>query len=273
MTTEYQDTAQPVDNHFFVQPEVSWLLCTHVANDQLRVAIQSCLEQTFVNFELLVVANGTDAKEIAAHVRNWYGGDARIRLLTTEIKHLTFSLSLGLHHSRAPLVARMDGDDICTPDRLERQVAFMRANPDVVVLGSAYELIDAKGTPLKTVSLPCADSDIRRALLRGNPLCHPSVMFRRAPVVAVGGYLGGVYAQDYDLWTRLAVDSTNRFGNLSEVCLGYRVAGIGTARKARGAYAAVAASQFRNFVMGEGLVWGGAALLSAMKWSFRKFSG
>lgn len=91
--------------------------------------------------------------------------------------------------------------------------------------------------------------------------------------MAAGGYLGGIYAQDYDLWTRLAMDPANRFGNLSEVCIGYRVAGVGTARKARGAYASVAASQFRNFVQGEGIVWGGAALLSAMKWVFRRFCG
>lgn len=246
-------------------PAVSWLLCTHVADGQLREALASCLTQTYNDFECVVVVNGNNAGSVAETILAWHGADERLRVYTTEVKHLTFSLALGLHHARAPLVARMDGDDVATPDRLARQIEFMQSHPGVVVLGSHYERIDAAGNRLATVSLPTEDAGIRKALLRGNPLCHPSVMFRRDAVLAVGGYLGGIYAQDYDLWARLAVDPKVAFANLPHVCLRYRVIGVGTARKARWAYASMAASQYRNFVAGAGVKWALAAVLTAAK--------
>lgn len=246
-------------------PTVSWLLCTHVVNGQLRSALQSCLDQTFVDFELVVVANGPLAEDIAATVREWVGGDSRVRVFTTEVRHLIFSLSLGLHYARAPLVARMDGDDLSNQYRLERQVAFMREHPEVVVLGSAYEVIDCEGRKQKTVLPPKHDDQIRHALLWGNPLCHPSIMFRRKAILNVGGYLGGLHAEDYDLWVRLSVDPLNHFANLEDVCLGYRSIGVGVARRSRFAYATMAAAQFRNFINGQGLVWAMAALLTTLK--------
>ena len=247
------------------EPAVSWLVCTHVADEQLRVALDSCLAQSFSDFECVLVVNGSAAESVASTVRSWYGHDIRMRVYTTEVKHLTFSLALGLHLARAPLVARMDGDDIALPDRLERQVEFMHTHPAVSVLGSDFERIDATGRRIDIVTLPHHDAAIRKALLRGNPLCHPSVMLRRETVLAAGGYLGGIYAQDYDLWARLAVNPETKFANLQYVCLRYRMVGVGTARKARWAYASMAAAQYRNFAAGAGLRWGLAALITTAK--------
>jgi glycosyltransferase involved in cell wall biosynthesis len=246
-------------------PAVSWLLCTHVADEQLRLSLHSCLNQTFADFELVVVANGPSAQGVAATVHAWVGSDPRVRIFTTEVRHLIFSLTLGLHYARAELIARMDSDDLSKSHRLERQVGFMREYPEVAVLGSAYEIIDAGGRPLQKVQPPTSDIEIRRALLRGNPLCHPSVMFRRKVVLDAGGYLGGLHAEDYDLWVRLSNDPVNQFANLPEICLGYRSVGVGTARRSRSAYASMVAAQFRNFLNGHGLSWAFAALLSTLK--------
>ncbi|MEI6760576.1 MAG: glycosyltransferase [Betaproteobacteria bacterium] len=246
-------------------PAVSWLLCTHVGDAQLREALTSCFAQTHTDFECVVVVNGAEVEVVADTVRSWFGDDARLRVFTTQVRHLTFSLALGLHLARAPLVARMDGDDIALPDRLERQVEFMHTHPAVSVLGSDFERIDATGRRIDIVTLPHHDAAIRKALLRGNPLCHPSVMFRRDTVLAAGGYLGGIYAQDYDLWARLAVNPETKFANLPHVCLSYRIVGVGTARKARWAYASMAAAQYRNFAAGAGLRWGLAALFTTAK--------
>ncbi len=247
------------------KPDVSWLVCTHAADEQLRLALMSCFDQSFSNFECILVANGDQAETVADAVRTWFGHDARLQVFTTEVRHLTFSLSLGLHHARAALVARMDGDDIAMPERLAAQVEFMRAHPEVVVLGSDYERIDAHGNTVDWIHLPQDDASIRKSLLWGNPLCHPSVIFRRSNALAAGGYLGGIYAQDYDLWSRMAMDRSVAFANLPRTYLRYRLVGVGTARRSRLAYAAVAASQFRNFVGGAGWSWGLAALLSAAK--------
>ncbi len=246
-------------------PAVSWLLCAHVANEQLQLSIRSCLHQTFTDFELLVVANGPSADEVARAVHAWADGDVRVRIFTTDVKHLIFSLSLGLHYARAKLIARMDSDDLSRSDRLERQVAFMHYHPEVTVLGSSYEVIDAGGEQIRIVHPPLRDREIRRALLRGNPLCHPSVIFRRDAVLELGGYLGGLHAEDYDLWVRLSNDPSNRFANLPEIGIGYRNMGVSAARRSRRAYASMASTQLRNFLCGHGLSWAFAALLSTVK--------
>lgn len=246
-------------------PAVSWLLCSHVVNDQLKLAIDSCLLQTFSDFELVVVANGDSALIVANTVQEWYRDDRRVRVFFTPIRHLPFSLSLGLHHARAPLIARMDSDDISYPDRLERQVAFMSQNHEVAILGTSYKVIDDVGHELKNIRMPESDQAIRRGLLRGNPLCHPSVMFRRQVVMDSGGYLGALHAEDYELWARLSLDPKVRFANLPHICLGYRVLGVGIARRSRFAYAAMASAQFKIFLVGGGLRWCFAAFLSVIK--------
>lgn len=246
-------------------PMVSWLLCTHVADAQLRLAMQSCLDQTYVNFELLAVVNGPRVEQVANAVREWYGNDGRVRIFTTEVRDLSFSLSLGLHYARGEFIARMDSDDLSKSDRLQRQICFMQNHPNVGVLGSAYEIIDAQGCVQKSVFLPTDDAGIRRAMLWMNPICHPSVMLRRTVALLAGGYLGGGHAEDYELWIRLAAHSDLQFANLPDVCLGYRQVGVGFARRSRSAYASVAAFQFRHFINGYGGRWLFAAFFTMLK--------
>ena len=246
-------------------PVVSWLIACHKADKFLRVSLDSCFRQDFENFELLLVANGLQAEAIAQEVKGWYPTEDRLRILSTSICHLTFSLSLGLHHARAPLVARMDADDISDTRRLTRQVAFLERNPEVVVLGSAYEFVDADGRTLEVVAVPLTDKQIRRSLPYRNPICHPSVMFRRKAVLELGGYLGGVHAQDYDLWARLALNKANQMANIPDVLLKYRKVSTGTARRSRSAYAAASALQWRNFLSGAGFAWALGSALTAAK--------
>jgi glycosyltransferase involved in cell wall biosynthesis len=244
---------------------VSWLLCTHVANEYLRLAIKSCLEQSFHDFELLIIANGSEADEIAATISNWYGDDSKLRIFTTEIRHLVFSLNLGLHHARGNLIARMDGDDISKFDRLERQVLFMLNHPEVAVLGSSFYIIDDQGDEQCQINQPLTNEEIRRKMLVSNPFCHPTIMFRRDIVLSVGGYLGGLHAEDYDLWIRLALINSCEFRNLPDACLGYRSVGVGNARRSRLAYSSVAASQLRNFLLGFGVKWLVSSLYTIFK--------
>jgi glycosyltransferase involved in cell wall biosynthesis len=242
-------------------PKVTWLVCAHFSSIQLKEALQSCLDQTFSDFELVVVANGLYAHEVVASVKEWYGADPRVNIFSTPISHLTFSLSLGVHYAKGEFIARMDADDIAYRTRLEKQYQYFLSDPNLVVLGTAYDLINPDGVVLNTVYPPQQDSDIRKELLFRNPICHPSVMLRKQRILNVGGYLGGLQAEDYDLWVRLSADPKNKFANLSDVCMGYRVTG-GEARGSILAYASQGASQFGYFLMGHGLQWFIAAGIS-----------
>jgi len=138
------------------------------------------------NFELLLVVNGADVDRLVPSLTQAYAWDARVRVIGTPIHLLNFSLSLGLHLSRSPFVARMDADDVTHPERLEKQLAFMQLHDDVAVLGTAYYLIDSQCQVKGKVDVPNTDQKIRKALRFRNPICHPSVMFRRDVLLRAG---------------------------------------------------------------------------------------
>ena len=256
-----------------VAPLVSWILCTHVGGSLLYKAIVSCLGQTYTDFELILVINGGDLNSIKKEVMGWdISSDPRLRIYETEVRHLPFSLSLGLHHARGKYIARMDGDDVAYPDRLQMQVEFMRNNPDISVLGTAFEVIDLLGNPISVVRNPLTDNEIRQAMIFKNPICHPTVMFKRGAVEVAGGYLGGYHSEDYDLWIRLSQYPEIKFANLSRVCLGYRSVGVGAARKSQDAYASMAGSQLRSFLISGKIRWIIAVLISFIKMTLISFA-
>ena len=252
-----------------MSPLVSWLMCTNREDEPLHRAIASCLNQTLQDLELVLVANGEDAASIARALQARYGHDNRVRLLSTEIRHLNFSLSLGLHHTRAALVARMDADDESMPDRLEIQCDFMQNNPDIAVLCAGYELVAPDRTVIGSVVPPLGDRQIRRQLPFRNPICHPTVMFRASSVKQVGGYLGGLHAEDYDLWSRLHANGACRFGSIDRCVLRYSAQPSGAARRSRSAYASMVSSQIRGFVESGDPRWLAGSVLSAAKMLIR----
>jgi cellulose synthase/poly-beta-1,6-N-acetylglucosamine synthase-like glycosyltransferase len=245
-------------------PAVSWLICSNVDDENLRSALQSCVNQKYSNFEIIFVANGPYFEKVAERVREWFGNDARLKIIKTPMRHLNFSLNLGLNSARAKLVARMDADDIAYPNRLCTQVEFMNQNLEVNILGSAYDLIDINGNRISSIEMPLTNQAIRKSMMYRNPLCHPTVMYRREVIMNAGGYLGGLYAEDYDLWIRLSNDPKVVFANLNVSLLGYRVLGA-EARRAKLAYATQACSQFKQFLMGYGFRWLMATMITCVK--------
>jgi glycosyltransferase involved in cell wall biosynthesis len=194
-------------------PAVSVLMAVRDGAAWVAAAVGSILGQTDADHELIVVDDGsTDATaDVLAGT-----GDPRLRVVRQEAAGLTTGLNRALGLARADLVARLDADDVALPERLARQRAFLAANPDVGVLGTAAREIDAAGVPVGEVRPPVDDAAIRRALIRRNPFVHSSVMARRALLASAGGYDEGVaVAQDYDLWMRLS--TRTRLANLTEV--------------------------------------------------------
>lgn len=248
---------------------VSWLLCSNVSGTALATSLESCLGQTFQDFEIVVVANGSHATDVFEQACEFRQKDARIVPTITQVRHLNFSLALGLHLCRGAYVARLDADDVAYPERLAAQIEYLQTNPEISVLGSAYNVIDATGAIESTVQLPTKHEEIARRLVHSNPLCHPAVTFRRQSAIDAGGYLGGIHAEDYDLWCRMSRLPRMRFANLGTALTGYRASPNGAARRSRSAYASVAATQFGNFALGMGAQWGMAALMSVLKAGLR----
>ena len=226
-------------------PRVSILMATNSCDGLFRLALASCLEQSFPDFELVLVVNGV-SDDTFLQIRE-HCGDPRIRLYRTDMRYLQFSLNLGLHFRRGELVARMDADDVAYPQRLARQVGFMDAHPDVAVCGSFCDLVDDRGQIVGRRTYPLDDAGIRALLYRDNPLCHPSVMYRRAHIVHRGGYQGYARAEDYYLWSTLAQDDGIVFANIPENLIAYRTESNAHPRVAarRQARAAVAATQLQ----------------------------
>src|SRR5262245_36445896 len=164
----------------------------------LRQAVESVLAQTFGDFELLIVEDPSNisAAEMLAGLE-----DPRIRIHRNDASlGLADSLNVGLKLARAPLIARLDADDACLPQRLERQVAFFNAHPEVDIYGSRIIVIDENGRRIASRDLPLTHEAIARRLRITNALSHPSVMFRKASVDAAGGYESKQIVEDFELW-------------------------------------------------------------------------
>jgi hypothetical protein len=187
-----------------VPPQVTVLMAVHNGVPHLAKAVESLLRQTLGDFEIVVVDDGsTDGtREVVASY-----ADPRIRLVVNDRNlGLAASLNRGLSVAAGEYVARLDADDLSDPTRLERQAAFLDANPDVALVGAWHRTIDTAGTVIKEYSLPCTHADIRWALLFYCPFVHSAVMWRRQRVEhLVGGYDETLsYSMDYELWSRIA---------------------------------------------------------------------
>lgn len=187
----------------------------------LREAIESILDQSFTDFEFIVVDDGsTDSS--SAILGSYQNYDARMKVYHQENAGLSESLNRGCRLAQGKYIARMDADDVASKDRLIWQVDFMEAHPEIGVLGGAVEWIDATGKSLVTHRRPAEDRQIKAALLQHCAFWHPTVLFRREVFVWAGGYRKVVVdAEDYDLWLRIA--ERFQLANLEQVVLNYRI--------------------------------------------------
>ena len=186
--------------------------------DYLKQAIDSILHQTYRDFELLVVNDGST--DSTRELLRTYSDP---QLIVAENKRncgLIASLNQGLEMARGEFVARMDHDDLALPRRLEKQINFLRKNTRFGLCGTWFQSFGA-GAP--TIARPpCHADDMAARLFVESPLGHPTVMFRRALFSehALRYEDGFLHAEDYELWTRVA--EVTELANVPEVLLQYR---------------------------------------------------
>jgi glycosyltransferase involved in cell wall biosynthesis len=207
-------------------PAVSILLPARNEERFLPAALDSIFRQTFPDWELVAVDDGSD-DATPAILADAATRDPRVRVLRPSRRGLVTALNAGLEACRAPLVARMDGDDICHPRRLELQASFLSNNPSVGLLACDFRSFPRASLGSGMVAYESWQNalsnhdDILRDLYVESPFVHPSVLFRRKEVLAVGGYHERGWAEDYDLWLRMAAAGT-RFARLSRTLFFWR---------------------------------------------------
>ena len=196
-------------------PKISVLLPVYNCEKFIVETIESVLQQTYTDFELLIIDDCSTDTTIA-FIEQF--NDSRIQLIKKEKNTgYTDSLNFGVSIANGQYIARMDGDDICLPTRFEKQVAFLDANPKVILCGTAIQIIGTY-TILKH---PPNHEEIKVKLCFGNSFYHPTVMGRIDIFQSYPYNKAFEPAEDYDLWTRLAFQG--ELANLEEVLLLYRV--------------------------------------------------
>jgi GT2 family glycosyltransferase len=197
-----------------VKADVSVILPVRNGAQYLEATLESLRAVREPALEILVVDDGstdaTPALVAAAAAR-----DSRIVPLAQPGLGLVRALELARHRAAAPLLARLDADDLAYPERFARQLAAFRGDPELVLLGTAADRIDAAGRVTGRLYYPETHAALLGELQRRNPFIHSTVMLRADAVAAAGGYRRFfLAAEDYDLWLRLA--ERGRIGNLPE---------------------------------------------------------
>ena len=183
---------------------ISVLMGIYNCADTLPAAIDCILRQTYTDWELILCDDGSWDSTFAVAERYRQQYPQKIRLLKNEKNMgLNHTLNRCLAVATGEFVARMDGDDLCMPDRFEKEVRALEENPTMAVVSTAMEYFDENGTwgTCKVIRQPQP-----RDLLWGTPFCHAPCMARRAAFQAVGGYTDDkkyLRVEDYDLWVKL----------------------------------------------------------------------
>jgi glycosyltransferase involved in cell wall biosynthesis len=204
---------------------VSVIMPVYNTERYVPLAIESILAQTYRNFEFLIADGGSTDKSLAI-IERYAAKDKRIRLISRPKTSPQERLNAMLDQAQGEFVARMDADDIALPERLKQQVAFLQANPDHVVVGSEFLLIDPDGYPITVCGTQHTHEEIEALQLTGrygSIIAHSATMYRREPVVAIGKYQTDRYfGDDLDLFLRLG-EHGGRQANLSQVLMKVRV--------------------------------------------------
>lgn len=200
-------------------PAISVVMPVYNSGAFLAEAIYSILHQTFRDFELIALNDGSTDNSLSI-LHAMAAEDSRLRVIHEESNTgLVSRLNQGISLSRGKYIARMDSDDIAMPKRLQTQFNFLEANPNICIVGSAYE----RTSDNSVMRCPYTHDEILTFSLSECPFAHPTVMIRKEALLSLATWYDAAEfpAEDYDLWTRLL--TKGKGANLGEVLLRYRV--------------------------------------------------
>lgn len=201
-------------------PTVSIILPTYNCTEYVGEAIESMLRQSFTEFELIVIDDGSKDDTLSA-VRRY--DDPRMQVHSQSNRGLAATLNRGIGLARGRYIARQDQDDVSLPERLGKQVAYLEAHPNCGLLGTWAEIWQERRRTERAHRHPADNASLKFELLLNNPFVHSSVMIRKAVLERVGGYSTESERQppeDFELWSRIARESD--VANLPEFLHRYR---------------------------------------------------
>lgn len=201
-------------------PLISVVMPVYNGGQYLAAAIESILNQTFGDFEFLIVEDGSTDDSLSI-IKAYQQKDDRIRIIVNDgNKGLVYSLNTAFDQVKSKYIARMDADDIAMSERLAKQVEFMEKNPDITIVGTQIKLT----TTGKPTRVDLHHDEIKIDLLMYNQLSHPTVMIRKEDILEKNLHYKNDYysSEDYKLWTQI-VSSGLKVANLPDVLLQYRV--------------------------------------------------
>lgn len=202
-------------------PLVSVIMSVYNGERYLREALESILDQSFTDFEFLIVNDGS-IDSTAAILHQYAARDARVIVFSQENKGLNIALNRLIAESKGKFLARMDADDISEPERFDQQVKYMERRPDCSCVVGGSLVINENGDVTKGKYLIDNDATLRTILYTGvmNPFTHGSIMFRRAHLQELGLIYRFRYSQDFDLLMRLAAQ--HKIGSVEKILYRYR---------------------------------------------------
>jgi len=207
-------------------PKVTILLLTYKSKPAYLIkSIDSALNQTFTDFELLVIDDGPGDNNKAV-LSEYKAEDERIRIIRNKsrIGRLK-SRNKGLKKAKGEYIAVLDSDDFwCDRDKLKKQVDFLKNHPDYGAVGTAMFLVDKDGKKIGQIKYPTSNQEIRKYMLSSFQMAHPSILFRKKVTKAVGFYSENrlyKFGEDYEYFLRMG--EKYKLANLVDYCLSYRI--------------------------------------------------
>jgi len=207
-------------------PAISILMPVHNEERYLQAALDSLYRQTCTEWELIAVDDGS-SDGTASILTEAARLDKRVQVIKCDGGGLVAALNSGLALCRAPLLARLDGDDICHPRRLELQASFLDAQPEIGLVATAFRHFPRTGLKQGMIDYESWQNGltdhalVMRDLLVESPFVHPSIMTRRNILADLGGYQDNGWPEDYDLWLRMAAAGV-QFARLPQTLLFWR---------------------------------------------------
>lgn len=200
-------------------PLVSIIIPVHNGEKYIKESINSCLNQTYINTEIVVVDDASTDNTVS--LLKEYGN--QIKVISVEKQNgLGNVINIGIRASKGKYIARMDADDVMYPTRLERQVEYLENNPDCVAVGGQIDMIDESGNVTGHREYPLTDRELRKNLFLFQPFAHPAVTLRKDTLEEIGLYPEDMWKVE-DVKLFLTLSTKGKFANMPDTVLKYRL--------------------------------------------------